>query len=218
VAPNWCSKVWLVETRRYRSQRRASAAAETRRIILDAAREAYEEHGYVRATITAIAARAEVAVNTVYTSVGGKPQLLIALIESAAADAFRTAAESSGAGAATAEEVIEGLERMVESLFIEHAWLLNEVYSNIAADPVILKSIRRLERLYEARVDEAGRRLEHLGRLHAGVAADEAADILWFYLGFGRWKVLRDRGWSAERVRSWLGAQLAAALLEPRAS
>jgi AcrR family transcriptional regulator len=101
-----------VETRPYRSQRRASAAAETRRFVLEAALAAFGEHGYVKATIAGIAARADVAVNTVYASVGGKPQLLVALIEDAADSAFDGGADLAASEPRTADEVFQRLEQV----------------------------------------------------------------------------------------------------------
>jgi AcrR family transcriptional regulator len=69
--------------RRYDATRRRQAAACTRAAILDAARELFTERGYTATPMTAIAERAGVALDTVYASVGRKPELARLLIETA---------------------------------------------------------------------------------------------------------------------------------------
>jgi len=69
--------------RRYDATRRRQAAARTRAAILDAARELFTERGYTATPMTAIADRAGVALDTVYASVGRKPELARLLIETA---------------------------------------------------------------------------------------------------------------------------------------
>ena len=69
--------------RRYDASRRRQAAARTRTAILEAARELFSERGYTATPMTAIADRAGVALDTVYATVGRKPELARLLIETA---------------------------------------------------------------------------------------------------------------------------------------
>jgi AcrR family transcriptional regulator len=69
--------------RHYDATRRRQAAARTRTVILDAARELFTERGYAATSMTAIADRAGVALDTVYASAGRKPELARLLIETA---------------------------------------------------------------------------------------------------------------------------------------
>jgi AcrR family transcriptional regulator len=69
--------------RRYDATGRRQAAARTHAAILDAARQLFTERGYAATPMTAIAERAGVALDTVYASVGRKPQLARLLIETA---------------------------------------------------------------------------------------------------------------------------------------
>src|SRR5260370_10233724 len=69
--------------RRYDATRRREAAARTRQAILDAALELFTLRGYTATSMAAIAARADVALDTVYASVGPKPELARLLIETA---------------------------------------------------------------------------------------------------------------------------------------
>ena len=69
--------------RRYDATGRRQAAARTRAVILDAARELFTERGYAATPMTAIADRAGVALDTVYASAGRKPALARLLIETA---------------------------------------------------------------------------------------------------------------------------------------
>jgi AcrR family transcriptional regulator len=69
--------------RRYDATGRRQAAARTRTAILDAARDLFTERGYTATPMTAIAARAGVALDTVYASAGRKPELARLLIETA---------------------------------------------------------------------------------------------------------------------------------------
>jgi AcrR family transcriptional regulator len=68
-----------VKTRTYRSQRRQEQAASTRRAVLRAARDLFVTRGYPETTVADVARRAKVSVDTLYASVGRKPQLLLAV-------------------------------------------------------------------------------------------------------------------------------------------
>ncbi|GIL35792.1 TetR/AcrR family transcriptional regulator [Phycicoccus sp. DTK01] len=68
-----------VKTRLYRSPLRAARAAATRGAVLDAARELFADRGYAATSVAEVARRAGVSVDTVYTAVGRKPQLLLAI-------------------------------------------------------------------------------------------------------------------------------------------
>src|SRR6266581_4160100 len=70
-----------VKPRTYRSSVREEQARRTRLAILDAARLLFTEQGYAATTIAQIAARARVAVDTVYAAVGTKPVLMRLLVE-----------------------------------------------------------------------------------------------------------------------------------------
>ena len=72
-----------VKPRAYRSSVREEQARRTRLAILDAARLLFTEQGYAATTIAQIAARAGVAVDTVYAAVGTKPVLTRLLMETA---------------------------------------------------------------------------------------------------------------------------------------
>ncbi len=66
-------------SRPYRSPRREQQAAATRRAVLRAARDLFTRKGYPDTTVAEVARRAKVSVDTLYASVGRKPQLLLAV-------------------------------------------------------------------------------------------------------------------------------------------
>lgn len=68
-----------VSTRAYDSRLRRARAEATRRCVLGAARELSTAQGYAATSVTESARRPEVSVDTVYASVGRKPQLLLAV-------------------------------------------------------------------------------------------------------------------------------------------
>lgn len=63
----------------------AASRVETRRRLLDAAGHEFAERGYTAATVTRIAGRAGVTVQTLYLAWGSKRELLRAYMESALA-------------------------------------------------------------------------------------------------------------------------------------
>jgi AcrR family transcriptional regulator len=67
--------------RPYESPRRREQAASTRRAILEAARRAFVERGYVGTTIRSIAAGAGVSPETVFATFGNNRSLLAAVMD-----------------------------------------------------------------------------------------------------------------------------------------
>jgi AcrR family transcriptional regulator len=67
------------KTRRYDATTRRAAADRTRRRVLSAAHHLFTTQGYAETSLAQIARRARVSVDTVYASVGRKPQLLVAV-------------------------------------------------------------------------------------------------------------------------------------------
>ncbi len=69
--------------RRYDSPRRAEQARQTRAAVVEAARRLFLRDGFAATTIAAIAAQAQVSVETIYKAFGGKPGLVRAICTTA---------------------------------------------------------------------------------------------------------------------------------------
>ncbi|MGB0101056.1 MAG: helix-turn-helix domain-containing protein [Nocardioides sp.] len=69
----------LVKRRRYDSPVRRAAADQTRRAVIEAARGLFTTRGWTETSVAEVARTAGVSVDTVYTSIGRKSQLLLAV-------------------------------------------------------------------------------------------------------------------------------------------
>ena len=81
--------------RGYHSPRRVEQAAVTRRAILAAARDLFTGSGYTATTVAQIASLARVSVDTVYATVGRKPELLRELVETSISGADQQSPQSN---------------------------------------------------------------------------------------------------------------------------
>ncbi|MEE1941309.1 TetR/AcrR family transcriptional regulator [Streptomyces sp. TRM 70361] len=200
--------------RRYHSPRRVEAAAATRQSILDAAKELFATHGYVATTVTRIAAAARVGTNTVYTSTGGKPQILRELVTASVEDpiAERTLARVAAAGDAhdVVAYAVEGIRRDSE----KHAVVIEILLDAASVDAHAAEVLHFAQERFRDALRTIADRLAALGALPEGLDAAGATDVLWYYLGLSSWRVLvRENGWDWDTAERWLRNRTVAALL-----
>jgi len=182
-------------------------------MIIEAAAGLFAERGYANTSVAAVAAAAGVALNTVYTSVGGKSALILALTEHGAADEAITETLRRIDAAETAHEIIrivaEGTGRVRQR---QHK-TLSLVLDNRTAHPDVAAAADLAERVTRERFAAIADRLLKLGGLRPGLSAHQVTDTLWFYFGFNAWRTLRGMNWSWEQAGTWLAEQAASGLL-----
>ena len=200
----------------YHSPRRQQAAAATREAIIEAALKLFACQGYARTTVAQIAEAARVAANTVYTSVGGKPQLLAAITQSGTDDP--DVAETLTAVARTSDpaEVIRltaiGTRRVNERRAKAVAVLLDSAQ----ADPAAAEMLQVTVRYYRETLGTLAGRLEDLGAVQPP-DLNRAADVFWYLFGWTSWRTLiTDLGWSWDAAEQWLAQRGIDALLRQR--
>jgi AcrR family transcriptional regulator len=195
--------------RRYDASKRREAAANTRKAILDAALELFADRGYAATPMTAIAEQAGVALDTVYASVGRKPQLARLLIEAAisgrsqaipAEERDYVRAIQAAPDAETKIAIYASAMRMIAGRL---APVLGIVQQAAPAEPELAALWREI----------AERRAANMRRFVADLAAvaplrvdlDEAADIVWATNAPELYQLLAgQRGWSPERYEHFL--------------
>jgi AcrR family transcriptional regulator len=206
--------------RTYDSPRRQEQARLTRRTVLDAARQLFLDQGYAKTTVSAVARRAEVSVETVYKAFGNKPGLVKAVFDVAVVGDDEPVPMVQ-------RELVQRIEaepdpRRKLALYGEH---LVGVGTRTAAILLLVREAAATdagagavwEQLQAERLTGMTAFAAHLaggGHLRSGVSADEARDVLWTYNSVELWNLLVDqRGWSPDRFGTWVGHQLVAALL-----
>ena len=195
--------------RRYDTSSRREAAARTRKAILDAAQRLFTERGYTATPMAAIAEQAGVALDTIYASVGRKPELARLLIETAISGTG--AAVPAGErdyvrairAAADAQTKIAIYAAAIRGIAARMAPLLTMLQQAAPAEP-------QLAALWH---EIAERRAANMRRFVADLAAvatlrvdhDEAADIVWATNAPELYQLLvGQRGWSPDRYEHFL--------------
>ena len=197
--------------RRYSSAVRAEQAAATRHAVLEAARALFAEHGYAGTSIAAIAARAGVAVDTVYAAAGRKPALLRELVETSLSGTDQAVpAEQRDyvlrlRAAPSARQKIEIYAAAVSEIGIR----LAPIHRALAEASVSDRDCAALRAEIDARRANNMRLLaadlRATGELRHDLTDDEIADIVWS-MNAPEYRALLvgARGWSAERFGTWL--------------
>ncbi|MEP6695684.1 MAG: TetR family transcriptional regulator [Pseudonocardiales bacterium] len=201
-----------VNTRRpYFAPHRAEQAAATRRAVLAAARDLFISRGYAATTVAAIAARAEVAVDTVYAAVGRKPVLLRELVETAISGTDRAvpgaereyvarmrAEPTARARLAIYAEAVVGIQERLAPVFIA----LREAASRDPACAQLWAEISQ-RRAHNMRALAAG--LRSTGDVRDDLTDDEVADVIWSMNATEFWVLLVvERGWTPRQFGEWL--------------
>jgi AcrR family transcriptional regulator len=205
----------------YDSSRRQAQAQETRRHILEAARELFMERGYTGATAEAIAAEAGVSAQTIYAIFKNKKRILVSLMNVSPTTGVEdhTPMPERPNVQAVAQE--HDQRRQLQMFAQVVASNLNQV----AAIFEIMTDAARIEPDFERIVQKLNKqRLEHMTVAVQQIAANGpfrenmdktyATDIVWTLTSGEVFLLLtRDRGWSKEQYADWLADSLIRMLL-----
>ncbi|RKR92430.1 TetR family transcriptional regulator [Micromonospora pisi] len=193
--------------------RRQESAEFTQKVILEAARELFATQGYPATTVVDIAARARVAVATVYTSVGGKPTLLRALIQAGVQDPETARTQAAIQASSDPAEILRLLAAGTRHGNEQHAETVRLMATTAHVAPSASEAVREATESYREALHVVAVRLNELGALRAGLTVERAAHVLWFYFGLNAWSQLVDGGWSWDEAERWLIESATSALL-----
>lgn len=199
--------------RTYNSKVRADAARSTRALILDAARTLFAEAGYAKTSVAAIAVAAGVALNTVYTSVGGKPDLILALVEDASSDTLIDSALERIDELTDGGDILRLAAETGAEVTRRQGTTLAILLDNRTAEPAVEAAADTAIARYRERLTHIARRLHAVDAIRPGLELSRTADILWFYFGMPAWSTIRQLGWDWDEGTTWLCAQAVSALL-----
>ncbi|MCW2840154.1 MAG: TetR/AcrR family transcriptional regulator [Aeromicrobium sp.] len=200
-----------VKTRPYRATARAVQTARTRGTILAAALRLFTSRGYAGTTVRQIADEAGVHPDTLYASVGRKPEIMRALVE---------AALSGQAGPIEATERdyvrrIRSSERATEMIDV-YAAAITAIQERMAPVTAALRGAAESDASCAALMHEISERraanmllfaadLRATGDLRDDLTDQEIADIVWSMNAAEYWELLVvRRGWTPLRFRDWL--------------
>jgi TetR/AcrR family transcriptional regulator of autoinduction and epiphytic fitness len=206
--------------RTYDSSRRKEQALQTRRQIVEAARNLFIERGYAGATIDAIAQSAGVATETVYAAFGSKRAILSKLFEVSLVgdDLPIPLLERRGPQEAMHET---DQHRQIELFAADIYSIMSRVAPLFDVMRVAAKTetemAEMLENILNARLQGMMTFVQSLiknGPLRPGLIPEKAAETVWTLTSAEVFTLLKaNRGWSEEKHKQWLADSLTRLLL-----
>jgi AcrR family transcriptional regulator len=207
-----------VKRRAYNAGGRRAAAAERQAAVIAAAERRFLSEGYGATTIAAVAADADVSVDTIYKSFGGKPGLVRALWQKALKGVGPVAAERRSDRLQKEEpnprKIIQGWGTFTAEVAPRAARILMLIHAAAATDPEIRALQEELDAARLRRMTTNARRLRARGHVRAGITLAQATDVLWTYSSPELCELLVfRRGWSPQRYARFIAEAMIAALL-----
>ena len=200
-----------------RPNRREVAAAETRREILRAARRLFAEHGYPGTSLQQIAEEAGVAVQTIYSSIGSKAALILALNDLVDEEAGVAQLGAGVLSETDPPQMIAKAIHLTRQLNQRCGDLLQVMLSAAPAEPDVAAAFADGMRRHETGIRAMTQRLGAQGALRAGTTPERAAAAFAMMTSPPSWQQLTQRaGWTFDDSEAWLTESLTQLLLEPR--
>jgi AcrR family transcriptional regulator len=203
--------------RPYKSLVRERQAGDTRRRIVEAAKELLQSEGYAGMTVEAIAKRAEVSAQSVYAVFKSKTGILTALLDQAAFGADYEDAVRQALNASDPETRLRLTARIARQIHEAQSAVFDLLRGAGVVAPELAKLEQQRESLRYEREERMIISLRKAGRLRASLTHATARDIFWMLTGRDLYRMLvRERGWSPQKYQDWLADTLVHSLLTSR--
>ncbi|HEX3650693.1 MAG TPA: helix-turn-helix domain-containing protein [Pseudonocardiaceae bacterium] len=190
---------------------RQQADVATRTAILDAASALFVERGYLATTIEDIAVAARVETGTVYSIVGGKPQLLEAVVERFSDPRLGRAVDEYSE-LVDPHAIVRDAVRTNRFATEAFADFYDLIHRTVNVDEAVASGAEAAEQRLRRSLHLVALRLSELGMLRIGVP--EAVDTFAYFLGHLSWRrLVVDFGWSYDDAEAWLAERIAEAVL-----
>jgi TetR/AcrR family transcriptional regulator, regulator of cefoperazone and chloramphenicol sensitivity len=194
--------------------RRERMAQQTRQDILTAARRLFAERGYVATSISDIATEAEVAVQTIYTRLGSKRGMLIALIDLIDEEAAVGQHVQQVQGAETPLETLTAGVRLTRAFQERCGDIIAALFSAAGAEPELADAVAEGQRRHREGARITIERIDELAGLRDDVHPKNTEALFALSTSHEAWRELiysYNLGW--DQAETWLRDALARALL-----
>ena len=200
------------------STRRQRQAEATRQDILQAARKLFVAEGYAGTSMTAIAKEADVAIQTLYTSVGTKPEILLALNELIESEAGVQEYLVRMQASDDAEELV-GLYVTACSVISQRCGdIIWTLLATAPSEPDIERVVQDGFRRHDHGARMIATKLAEGGSLRAGLSEKRAGDMLSLMAWHETYRRMTEEfGWTFAELEIWLEDMLKEMLLTPAA-
>jgi AcrR family transcriptional regulator len=209
-------KMRKTKKRPYKSTLRQRQAADTRRRIVEAARQLLKSKGFGGMTIEEIAQQAGASAQTVYAIFKSKTGILIALLDQSMFGPEYNDVVRQAVSASDPETRLRRAANVARQIRGAQSAAFDLLRGAGVVAPELAKLERQRERLrYEG---EKGMItfLGEAGRLRPGLTDQAARDIFWMLTGGDVYRMLvQERGWSPQKYQEWLADTLVHCLLSP---
>jgi AcrR family transcriptional regulator len=199
-----------------RPNRREVAAAETRREILRAARRLFTEQGYANTSMQQIADQSGAAIQTVYTSVGSKPAVILALVDLIDEEAGIAELAADLLQETDPHQLMAKSVHLTRQLNQRCGDIIHVLLSAEPADTDVAAAATEGLRRHEHGNTVIAQRLAALGALQADITPERAAAVMSMMKSSANWRQLtQTAGWTYDETEGWLTASLTQLLLKP---
>lgn len=213
----------MADRRSYDASRRLEAARQTRRRIVDAAREALLAGGYDGMTVARLAQTAGVSPQTVYNSIGGKAEVVKAVYD------VMLAGDDEPVPMSERPEFLAMRASTSPAAFLAaYAHISRTIYERVGpllgvlleggsgGDATLRELVATIDGERRTGNGHALDQLEAMDGIPAGVGRARLHDIVWTLTSPEvADRLIRRCGWSPADYESWLHHQLVAALDAP---
>jgi len=203
-----------MKKRPYKSLVRRRQADDTRRRIVEAARQLLQREGYAGMTIEAIAQRAEVSAQSVYAIFKSKTGILIELLDQSMFGPEYEEVVLQALGASDPETRLRLAAGVARQIRGAQSAAFDLMRGTGVVAPELAKLERQRERLRYEKEEGMITFLRDAGRLRPGLSHNTARDVFWMLTGGDVYRMLvHERGWSPQRYQNWLAKTLVHSLL-----
>ena len=191
-------------------------ALQTRADILQTARRLFAERGYAATSVNDIAEEASVALQTIYTRLGSKRGIVMALLEVIDEEAGVREAAAAIAAASTPADVLRTQNRLTRNLQERCGDIVGALIAAAASEPEVAQVLAEGLRRHRNGARLTINRIAELGGLRHDLPADHAIALLSAATAHEAWnELVHAQNLSWDQAERTLNDALTRAILRP---